>query len=276
MDVVARYERSSGGHIGVYAKNIVTGETLAWRPDERFVMCSTFKASLAACVLSLCDQGHESLDRQVSYGASDIQDWYAPVAKAHLAGGSLSVRELCAGAVEQSDNSCANILLARIGGPAALTAFWRRLGDRETRLDNVEPVLNRTPPGGINDTTTPASMTGIMQTLVLGDVLSAASRRILTTWLVGCRTGANRLRAGFPPHWVVGDKTGNNGSDAAGDIAVIWPRPQTPLVMSVYTRGGTPTEGQLREAFAGIAHLAARLLVVSEHAPTPGDRGHPR
>jgi hypothetical protein len=43
---ISDYERSSGGHIGVYAENIRTGAKLSWRADERFVMCSTFKASL--------------------------------------------------------------------------------------------------------------------------------------------------------------------------------------------------------------------------------------
>src|SRR5215470_14375994 len=46
------YERETGGRIGLYAENLATGTRINWRADERFVMCSTFKASLAACVLS--------------------------------------------------------------------------------------------------------------------------------------------------------------------------------------------------------------------------------
>ena len=41
--------------------------------------------------------------------------------------------------------------------------------------------------------------------------------------MLGCQTGDNRLRAGLPKGWRIGDKTGNNGKDAAGDIAVAWP-----------------------------------------------------
>src|ERR1700722_5372013 len=51
------YERDSGGHIGVYAKNLRTGAEVSWRAHERFVMCSSFKASLAACVLANVDRG---------------------------------------------------------------------------------------------------------------------------------------------------------------------------------------------------------------------------
>src|SRR5450432_55876 len=145
--VLDAYERATGGRIGLYVENLTTGAKLTWRADDRFVMCSTFKASLVALVLTRVDRGQDQLDRMIRFGARDIiDDWYAPVAKANLAKGALSVAEMCAGAVEDSDNTCANLLLARVGGPAALTAFWRETGDGVTRLDHDEPLLNRTPP----------------------------------------------------------------------------------------------------------------------------------
>lgn len=223
-------------------------------------MCSTFKASLAACVLSRVDRGEDDLDKLVHYGAADMQDFYAPVAQANLAKGVLSVREMCRAAVEQSDNACANLLLSRIGGPSALTAFWRGIGDQVTRLDDSEPMLNRTPAGGVRDTTTPAAMANTLRRLVLGRILSATSRTTFTEWLVGCQTGANRLRAGLPGSWLIGDKTGNNGKDAAGDIAVAWPKADVPIVICVYTRGGSPTPEQLDSAFAGIARFVGMRL----------------
>jgi beta-lactamase class A len=257
---ISDYERGSGGHIGVYAENLQTGAKLSWRADERFVMCSTFKASLAACVLSRVDRGQDSLETLISYGANDIQDWYAPVAKANLSKGSLPVREMCRAAVEESDNTCATLLLSRIGGPPALTAFWRKNGDQVTRLDDPEPLLNRTPPGDTRDTTTPAAMAQTLRRLVLGRILSEPSRATFTEWLVGCQTGANRLRAGLPATWVIGDKTGNNGKDAAGDIAVVWPKADVPIVVCVYTRGGAPSAPQLDTAFEGIGRFVETQL----------------
>ncbi len=79
-------------------------------------------------------------------------------------------------------------------------------------------------------------------------------------WLVGCKTGDYRLRAGLPKHWVIGNKTGNNGKDAAGDIALIWPRPDAAIVAAVYTRGGSPTGRQLDDVFAGIGRAVATEL----------------
>ena len=260
IPAISEYERISRGHIGVYAENLQTGAKLSWRADERFVMCSTFKASLAACILSRVDRGQDSLEAPISYAAADIQDWYAPVAKANLTRGSLSVIEMCRAAVEESDNTCASLLLSRIGGPSALTAFWRKIGDQVSRLDDQEPFLNRTPAGDPRDTTTPAAMADTLRRLVLGRVLSEPSRIIFTRWLVGCQTGDNRLRAGLPTNWVIGDKTGNNGKDAAGDIAMVWPKANVPIVICVYTRGGAPSDQHFASAFAGIGRFVGSQL----------------
>ena len=253
------YERATGGKIGLYAENVSSGVTLAWRANQRFVMCSTFKASLAACMLARVDRGADRLDRTISYGRKDILD-YAPVAKENLAKGTLSIAELCKGAVELSDNTCANLLLKHIGGPAKLTAFWRSLGDTTSRLDHNEPELNRSPPGDPHDTTTPAAMAGNLKRLVLGNALSPSSREHLTGWLLNCKTGGNRLRSGLPKDWRIGDKTGSNGKDAAGDIAVAWTKSDVPIVIAVYTQGGKPTAARHEQVFAAAARWVAERL----------------
>ncbi|MDB5516628.1 MAG: beta-lactamase [Tardiphaga sp.] len=251
------YEHETGGRIGVHAENLATGAKIAWRADERFVMCSTFKASLAAFVLARADRGEERLDRMIGYGPQDLLD-YAPAARQNLAKGAMSVSDMCEAIVELSDNTCANLLLAEVGGPAALTGFWRATGDAISRLDHNEPELNRSPPGDPHDTTTPAAMAANLRRFVLDEVLSAASRQRLTGWMLNCKTGNNRLRAGLPKNWKIGDKTGNNGKDAAGDIAVAWPRLDAPILISVYTQGGTPTAVQLEAVFAEIGRMVGK------------------
>ena len=221
---LAAYEQATGGRIGLYAESIATGAKIAWRADERFVMCSSFKASLAALILARADRGEDDLTRMIPYGPQDLQP-YAPAARDNLTRGAMPIVDMCQAAVELSDNTCANLLLARVGGPAALTAFWRGMGDAVTRLDHNEPALNESSPGDPHDTTTPAAMAGTLRRLILGDVLSSGSRERLTAWLVNCKTGDNRLRGGLPKGWKIGDKTGNNGRDAAADIAVVWPQP---------------------------------------------------
>src|ERR1700753_4051690 len=63
---LAAYEHDTGGRVGLYAENLATGSKLAWRADERFVMCSTFKASLAACVLARVDRDEDQLASMIA------------------------------------------------------------------------------------------------------------------------------------------------------------------------------------------------------------------
>ena len=256
---LAAYERETGGRIGLYAENLSTGAKIAWRAEERFVMCSTFKASLAAFVLARIDRGEDRLEDMVAYGLKDLLD-YAPVAKQNLVQGNMSVSDMCKAIVELSDNTCANLLLARVGGPAALTAFWRSTGDAISRLDHNEPELNRSPPGDPHDTTTPSAMVGNLHRFLLGTVLTPDSREHLTGWMVGCKTGNNRLRAGLPRDWKVGDKTGNNGKDASGDIAIAWPNAGGPVLVCAYTQGGSPTPQQFEAVFKEIGAMVGRSL----------------
>ncbi len=259
---LSAYERETGGRVGLYAENVVTGAKIAWRAEERFVMCSTFKASLASFVLARIDQGKDHLESMIVYGPEDLLE-YAPVAKQNItnsAKASMSVADMCAATVELSDNTCANLLLARIGGPSALTAFWRSTGDTVTRLDHNEPELNRSPPGDPNDTTTPVAMVGNLRRFLLGEVLSLDSRQRLTGWMLNCKTGDNRLRAGLPKDWKVADKTGNSGRDAAGDIAVVWSKPDRQVLISAYVQGGSPSEPQFTALFSEIGRMVGERL----------------
>jgi beta-lactamase class A len=259
FSAVADYERDSGGHVGVYASNIRTGAELNWRGHERFVMCSSFKASLVASILAKVDRGHARLDELITYGPAEILEW-APAAKQNLDKGSMSVANMCQAAVELSDNTCANALLARFGGPPALTAYWRSIGDTVTRLDHNEPELNRTLPGDVYDTTTPIAMAGNLRKIILENALSTRSRQSLTNWMINCKTGDNRLRAGLPREWRIADKTGNNGKDGFGDIAVAWSTRKDPIVICTYTRGGTPSAGQVDDLFAAVGRYVGAHL----------------
>ena len=103
-------------------------------------------------------------------------------------------------------------------------------------------------------------MAGNLRRLVLGEILSPAARQHLTDWLVGCKTGNNRLRGGLPTEWKIGDKTGNNGKDASGDVAIAWPKAAGPVLVCAYTQGGSPTPKQFEAVFAEIGRMVGRQL----------------
>jgi len=257
----ARIERQSGGKLGVFAVDTGSGRTLAWRADQRFPFCSSFKAPLAAFVLSKVDRGELRLDQPISYGAADVMVGYAPVTRQHLADGGMSVEAMCAAAVEYSDNGAANLLLRDTGGPAALTAWMRATGDTAFDLSHNEPKLNLSRWGGAADTTTPQAMASCFRRFALGDILSPASRARFTTWLVANTTGARRLRAGLPGGWRVGDKTGtwNEGWFSTVDVALAWPPGRAPWIISGFVTDHTSTAAG-ETALAQVGALAAEAF----------------
>jgi beta-lactamase class A len=231
---LARLEQERTGRLGVFALDTGSGRSLAWRADERFLMCSTFKALLVAAILAEVDAGRERLERRIAFGPADLFD-YAPVARARLGEGALSVEALCQATVEVSDNTAATLLLKSLGGPEAYTRYVRSLGDRVTRLDRWELALNR--PHGVWDTTSPRAMTGSLRKVLLDGALSPASTARLDGWMVAATPGLHRLRAGFPKTWRVGDKTGS-GDTQTNDVALARPPGRAPLLVAAYYQAG--------------------------------------
>lgn len=231
-------EKASGGRLGVAVLDTKTGARFGYRGDERFPMCSTFKVLLVSAVLKRVDAGRENLDRVAHYTSGDVLEW-APVTRLHVATG-MTVSALCEAAITLSDNTAANLLLKTIGGPAGVTAFARSLGDDVTRLDRTEPTLNTATPGDPRDTSTPMWMLRDLQKLALGKVLAPATRERLVGWMLACKTGEGKLRAGLPAGWKIGDKTGSGQRGTENDLAIVWPLGRrSPVLVAVYLTGTT-------------------------------------
>jgi len=248
---LADLEARHGGRIGIAARR--GGGSVHWRGGERFAYCSTFKAFLAAAVLQRVDRGEERLDRPVAVTAADMIP-HAPVTEPAI-GKTLTIEALCKATVELSDNPAANILIREIGGLAAWAAWFPSIGDRVTRVDRLEPALNAAAPGDPRDTATPAQTVANLETLLLGDVLSPASRDRLTGWMIDTPTGPGRIRAGVPNGWRVAHKTGT-GRLPVNDIGVLFPPAKNP--------GSGPIVVALYFAEMRKAPLAAREAVLAE------------
>ncbi|KFZ78507.1 beta-lactamase [Amycolatopsis sp. MJM2582] len=228
-DRLMELENKFDARLGVYALDTGGGGTVEHRADERFAFCSTFKGVAAAAVLQRNPLSH--LETRVSYSRDDLMK-HAPVTERHVATG-MTIRQLCDAAVRFSDGTAGNLLLRDLGGPAALTAFTRGLGDTVTRMDRVEPAITEATPGDLRDTTTPRAFAADYREIVLGDTLTAEKRDFLRDLLQRTVTGAGRIRAGLPPGWTIAGKTGTGEYGTLNDIAVLWPPGKAPIVLAV-------------------------------------------
>ncbi len=247
-------EDSTGGRLGVALVDKKGMLLLGFNRDERFAMCSTFKAPLGAAVLAGAEGGKLGLEGQVPVTKDDLLD-YAPVVKKNVKRGRMSMAELAAAAIEVSDNSAANLLLPMIGGPGGLTAFFRAHGDTVSRLDRNEPDLNENASGDPRDTTSPAAMAGVMATLLFRD-LQPQSAEMLRGWLNASTTGDKRIKAGLPEGWTAGSKTGTCKT-AYNDVALVKSPQGEEFLLAIYL--DRPTV-DAKAAEAAIAETARAVL----------------
>ena len=229
---IPQIERSAGGPIGISLLDTHTGERFGHRANDRFPLCSTFKLLLAARLLHGADKGQWAMAERLPVTKADML-FNAPFTEKRI-GGTASLLELAEAMAVLSDNPAANIALAKVGGPAALTAWLRSIADQTTRIDRNEPEMNNETPGDPRDTTTPAAMLATSRALVEGRILSPAARRTLFGWMQASKTADTMIRAALPLGWQEANKTGAGSWRARNIVSVITPPGRKPIWIAAY------------------------------------------
>ena len=266
IDAAADFEALEArfdARLGVFALDTGSGAVVEHRADERFAYASTIKA-LAAAVL-LAQTTPADLDEVVRYGAADLVD-FSPVTGPNGTAG-MRLGELARASVTRSDNTAANLVLDRIGGPQGLEDALRAVGDRVTAPERAEPELNEAVPGDVRDTSTPRALATSLQAYALGGALDEQDRGVLNGWLRDNTTGDGLIRAGVPAGWEVGDKTGAGGYGTRNDMAVVRPPGKAPIVLAVLSSRADPDADHDDALIAEATRVAVRALST---APGPG------
>lgn len=232
-DRIEALQRRHNAKIGVYAVDFASGRAVSHLDSESFAMCSTFKGYAAARVLQMVGDGELSLDRQVFVDPKWATLPNSP-RTAPNSGGQMTLAELCAAAVQVSDNCAGNLLLQTIGGPSAITDFARSIGDDRTRLDRWEIELNTAIPGDPRDTSTPHALGGGYRALLTGDVLAPPQRQQLEDWMRANETSS--MRAGLPQGWTTADKTGNGDYGSTNDVGIAYGPAGQKLLLAIMSR----------------------------------------
>jgi len=263
--VFSRIEKRIGGRLGVALVDSAGSLITSHRGNERFAMCSTFKAPLASALFAAHDRGDVDMDAKFQLKPEDAVPYMPFVEARHKDGASVSLRDLAKATVQTSDNAAGNLVLRAVGGPDGFTKFVRENRDRVTRLDRWETDLNENLPGDPRDTTTPVAMGWLMQKLLIENAATDDNKVTLQNWMVGSKTGVDRIRAGLPKGWPVGNKTGTApGGTAYNDIAIIWPSRAeygtSPVILTVYTDRPTASAKKINAAIADVARATAKLV----------------
>lgn len=275
----------AGGILGVAAWRLDgKGPKVLLNPDERFPMASTVKVAVAGAVLSMVDAGRTDLSQMITV---DPDSMVTPeiIARYFIHPGvAVSVYNLLELMLTESDNTATDLLVGLAGGPAAVNAWVNQQGVTRQRVDRNLATLIRdfrslpeepfseayaavsktapTPEGRSNqnptfdddprDTSTPTAMTTLIARVFAGDALSLQSTRVLTTMMLRCNTGPNRLAGRMPAQTLVAHKTGTLGR-TANDVGVIELPMNVKIVVAIFIKKSTASLETREQVIADIA-----------------------
>jgi beta-lactamase class A len=261
---VAALEARSGATIGISAIDTDLGKQIGYRARQAFPMASTVKLLVVMAVLDRVDRGADALETAIRFSTADLAPRFSTITARYPEGGSLSLREICALAISQSDNTAVDLLFKRLGGPRAVSAYLKRIGVAAMRVDRLERQL----PASVSlhdprDTATPLAMAMLLRRIAVDSPLSEVATRTLVSWMKATTTGPDRIRAAVPPGWVVAHKTGSY-ANAANDVGIIFPPGAHPIAVAVFVAGLD------LEKAAGLDAAAARIVLTDLQGERPG------
>lgn len=292
--------RARPGILGVGLMNLESGEHFTWAGDRRFPMQSVFKVPLAACVLKAMDSGQIKGSETLTISDKDLSPAWSPIGDAWPGRAAYTVDELLAAAVVDSDNTAADVLMKRIGGPGQVTAWlvaqqvneirvdryerelqperlgmasfraaWKGAAAFDAAMATVAPATRRAATlaymADPRDTATPRGMLNFLSKLDGGQLLSAASTRRILTWMFQTPRGSDRIKAGLPADARFAHKPGSSGADlgltaAFNDVGVLTLKDRRSYALAAFLSGSTANSEQQAALFADLGRALAKHL----------------
>lgn len=293
----------------VFDLGVMTLDTPAvWCADgtTRFPMRDVFMAPLAAAALAEVDAGRLRLNETVRLAPQDLSPPPSRVNRLFQQGDrpafvDIPVADLIALAVQEGDETAADSVMRRIGGPGAVTAWLRARGVQDLRVDRyarevqiattgltsfrsewkndsawaaargaVAPDLREAAMAAYladpRDTTTLPAILGLLAQLSNGALLSPVSTSLLLRLMSATNTGRSRLAAGLPVGASLAHKTGSSPTDlgltpATCDVGLVTLANGRRFAVAAFLSGSTATEAHRDGVIADAARLAVSALI---------------
>jgi beta-lactamase class A len=290
--------RAAPARLGVGLLNLDGGEAFTWAGDQRFPMQSVFKLPLAAAVLAEVDAARLPLAERFVLEEEQLSGQHSPIALAWPARRDYTAQELLQALVVDSDNTAADVLMKRIGGPGAVTAWLVLRRVTEVRVDRYERELqaehygmpsfrpewrtaaafgqarDRVAPAARlaamraymadpRDTATPRGMLDFLQKLDRRELVSAAATDRLIRLMAATPRAHTRLKAGLPRDAFFAHRHGTSGVDqgvstAHNDVGIFTLADKRSYAIAAFLSGSTRDEGARDAILADVARAAVK------------------
>lgn len=243
-----RMAASYDGVMGVFVKDLRTGETFAVNTDTVFPQASSIKIPILIALMRQAQDGKLNLGERVEIhqaglvGGSGVLQFFSD------GGSAVSLRDLAVLMVALSDNSATNLIIDRVGMNNVNTML-DRLGLNQTRLARKMIDIDAERSERENRST-PRQMATLLEMLNTGKLLDAEHTKMALEILEYPKDSP--LHAGVPDTITVAEKPGSlNGAQCDSGIVFLSGRPYVISVMTTFNPGNGD---------AAIASVSARVF----------------
>lgn len=299
-DVIKKEE----GEVGVALKHFESGRSLELNAGSSFPMASTFKLPVLVEVMAQVKEGKFSLDDELSIQKTDQHLGSGLLSSLTAPGVRLTVRNLVNLMMMISDNSAADILLAKVGaenvnqrlmeygikGLSVNRSCQELIMDRMgmdyrkfkgSTLEEIEAEFRKMPDRNAEadrdsvrrfgldprDQSTPAAMNRLLEKIHKKEILDPESCDLILTIMLQCQTGEGRIKGGLPPGTPVAHKTGTIAGTFNDTGIITLPDNLGHLALTVFTKGFEEEAADVESRIAEIARLAYDYFVFTGDVP---------
>ncbi|MGZ3376846.1 MAG: class A beta-lactamase [Phenylobacterium sp.] len=292
--------RAAPGILGFALMNLESGQFWDRLGDRPFPMMSVSKLPLGCAVLSEVDAGRLSLAETITLRDEDLSPPFSPIADAWPRRSAYAIDDLFTAAIRDSDNTAADVLMRRIGGPGSVAGWLQAKKIDEVRVDRYERELGTNALGMASfraawkgsaafgaamatipsaqrhaamlaymadprDSATPRGMLGLLRKLDTGELISPAATRKLLQTLQQTPRGADRIKAGLPQGATFAHKPGTSITDqgltaAFNDVGIFTLPDRRSYAVAAFLTGSTASESDRAALFADLGRTAARSV----------------
>ena len=257
---IAAYIGAKHLDVGVGVMHLERGDTLSVNGHGHYAMMSVCKFPQALLLLHRVDSGKLARNAMIRITPYDLtQPTHSTLQKDHpKAPFDLTIAEMLAYSIGQSDNITSNVIFGLDGGPAAVAAYIHGLGVAEIGVGTTYRHLGDSL---AYNWITPAAAAALLNQFYTQRILSDTSRHTLWKAMVDAPNGKDRLPGLLPPGTVIGHKTGTAGRDSANvctafnDIGIIRLPDGTHVAVAVFIAKSALTDDENARTIAEIGKM---------------------
>jgi beta-lactamase class A len=256
------------GRVAIFLKDLRTGRTWTYHPDDLFPAASLIKVPIMICAFRKIHDGRLALSQTMTLrrhhrvGGSGSLKWQRD-------GSKFTVRELLQRMISESDNTATAMMIEAVG-----------MGFLQQEFPKIGLLYTGIYPEGMSikggrvaheNYTTAREMTMLMDKIYHGEFLDKHSSALMLDILKHKKAVASRLAKGLPRGWEIAHKTGLL-RQACHDTAIIF-SPEGDYAITVLT-GQNPDYRSAKDFISRLARVTFRHYGGMPHYYARNTRRH--